>query len=375
MKKVITITILLTLLLIPVVGQSLPDLSAKQIYDQAIHSVMWIHTGTGLGSAVLIDEQRRLAVTNQHVTAGEDVVGVVFPYRHNGRRQKDRDFYLGRNFQHLSDRGYITEARVVAENVRHDLAILLLNKLPPTAAEIQSDFRRNVEESMRRGDTVHILGNPGDRLWNWTQGTFLRLWQRCLIGGGALVGCLEMEADTSPGNSGGPVLNGQGVLIGILTAGTDETVSLAATTRNIKALLDTLRPRHVFKIRNPTGVPVPYEIKWSNNNDWQGYFLKTGFVRTHWRNRWSLPTGYPKIRFDHIAGDQRVTYLYYSLETSGHFGENTEDAPTYRFGFNRWGDRLDLFRDARAAPTLSKAVTSVSPQKKIATQWGRIKID
>lgn len=226
---------------------------------------------------------------------------------------------------------------------------------------------------MQEGDKVHILGNPGNRLWNWTQGTFQMQHRVCFKEDGPLVGCLEMEADTEGGNSGGPVLNGQGVLIGILTAATDETLSLAATSRNIKLLLETLRPRHVFKIRNPTGVSVPYQIKWSNNNDWRPYFLKTGFIRTHGLPGWSLPTDYPIIRFDHIAGDQRVTYRYYTLETSVHFGENTEDAPMYVFSKNRWRDRLDLFRDARAAPTLSKAVTSVSPSKKIATQWGRIK--
>lgn len=372
MKKAITITLLLTFLLIPVASQSLPDLPSQEIYDQAIHSVIWIHTGTGLGSAVLIDKQRRIAVTNAHVTAGEESVGVVFPYRHNGQIRKDRGFYLGQNFPHLYSMGYITEARVIVENVQNDLAIIHLNKLPPTAHAIQHDFRRNVEESLRHGDKVHIFGNPGDRLWNWTQGTFQRQQRVCFIGDDPLVGCLEMEADTHGGNSGGPVLNGQGVLIGILTAGTDETLSLAATTRNIKVLLDTLRPRHVFKIRNLTGVTVLYEIKWSNNNDWQRYSLKTGFVLTHSWNRQILPEGSPKIRFDHIAGDQRVTYRYYTLESSVHFGDNTE-VPTYRFGFNRWGNRLDLFRDARAAPSLSKAVTSVSPQKKIATQWGRIK--
>lgn len=98
MKKSITITILLTILLIPVAGQSLPDLPAQQIYNQTIHSVIWIHTGTGHGSAVLIDKQRRLAVTNAHVTAGEEIVGVVFPYRHLEKYRRTEISILGRIF-------------------------------------------------------------------------------------------------------------------------------------------------------------------------------------------------------------------------------------------------------------------------------------
>ena len=35
---------------------------------------------------------------------------------------------------------------------------------------------------------------------------------------------------------------------------------------------------------------------------------------------------------------------------------NTDGAPTYIFRYNRQGDRLDLFRDANAAPVLSQVV-------------------
>jgi len=66
-----------------------------------------------------------------------------------------------------------------------------------------------------------------------------------------------------------------------------------------------------------------------------------------------VSAGYPNIRFDHIAGDQRVTYRVYELES---VAENANVSPTYYFQFNQHGDRLDLFWDVRAAPPLSKAV-------------------
>ena len=76
------------------------------------------------------------------------------------------------------------------------------------------------------------------------------------------------------------MLNGRGMLIGILTAGTDETVTIAAPARNIKALLDRVPanlapipaptyPKRVFRIKNNTGVTIPYQIRWSTSNDWQ----------------------------------------------------------------------------------------------------------
>ena len=342
----------------------LPDLPARQIYNQAINSVIWIHTGDATGSGVLIDKERRLVVTNQHVTDGVEDIGVVFPYRQNREVMRDRDFYLQNNFEYLYNKGYITEGRVIAQNVRNDLAIIQLNRLPPTASEIKHDFSRNVEDSMRRSDRVHILGNPGERLWNWTNGDFVESEDRnCLPSGGA---CLVLESDIHGGNSGGPVLNGQGILVGIITATDNETAGYAAPARNVKALLNTVPanlvtlppqrtyPKRVFKIRNNTGGTVHYGIKWSSSSDWQPNSRETGFIITHWSNGQNVLSGYPKIRFDHIAGDQEVTYRYYTLETA-QFRENNDNAPTYRFQYNRSGDRLDLFRDAPAAPSLSKA--------------------
>ena len=334
------------------VDQGVADLPAQKIYNQAINSVVFILTDEGSGSGVLIDKERRLVVTNQHVTGDAAEVGVVFPYTdQNGTLRKDLDFYLN-NVEWLINNNYATQGRILAQNVKNDLAIVELDWLPPTAQEIQHDFSQNVEDSMEKGDKVHILGNPESRLWNWTQGTFLSHRQVCFIGDGELVGCLEMEGDTHGGNSGGPVLNGQGVLIGILTAGTDETVSLAATTRNVKVLLNTLR--YTFKILNHTGVTVMYQIKWSNDRSWKNDSLQTGSISTHWLKAENVSQGYPKIRFDYIAGDQQVTYRTYRLDTSLSSGDNTAEAPTYFFGFNQRGDRLDLYHDTAAAPLLSK---------------------
>ena len=208
---------------------NLPDLPAQRIYDQAINSVLWIHTGSSTGSGVLIDIEQKLAVTNAHVTEGAEFVGVIFPYRdQDGTLIKDEAFYLGENLPALADIGYVNRARVLEEWVEMDLAIIQLESLPRTAREIARGFRGGVESRMRQGDKVHILGNPGNRLWNWTQGSFVRdsgKW-------------LELEGDVHGGNSGGPVLNGQGRLIGIATRSTDETAVLAVPARFIGVLLD-----------------------------------------------------------------------------------------------------------------------------------------
>jgi len=346
-------------------GRNLPDLSARQIYDQAMASVVWITTvqgnSVGKGSGVLIDKKRRLIVTNEHVIRNAESIDVFFPWRdRNLKLNKDENFYF-KNREWLENQGYVSRGRVIVQHVSNDLAIIQLAQLPPTASEIKHDFSRNVEDSMEENDKVYILGNPGERLWNWTEGTFKVPRQRCLPSGGA---CLEMTGDAEGGNSGGPILNRQGMFIGILTAGTDETMVVAAPARNVKALLNSLPPnlallppprtypKRTFEIRNQTGVTVRYQIRWSNKENWKPYSLETGFVMTHRSNGQHVSSDYPQIRFDHIAGDQVATYRSYRLETV-QLRQNNDNAPTYRFQYNRRGDRLDLYRDGFAAPTLS----------------------
>ena len=344
----------------PTTPQNLPELSAEQIYDQTIHSVVWIHAGDFTGSGVLIDSRRKLVVTNQHVIENTLWVDVFFPYKQNGLVKKKTDFYE-RNKAFLERNRYLTKGKVIAQNARTDLAIVQLVEIPATARKVQHDFSRNVEDRMRQGDKVHIFGNPGERLWNWTQGTFRQAWRVCDFDDGtSLVGCLEIEGDAHPGNSGGPILNGQGTLIGVLVGGTEETVSLGVPTRNIKALLNGVAanlapisaptyPKRVFRIRNNTGVLVPYEIRWSNNDSWKQFSLRTGFIRTHTSSGQNIPSGYPKIRFDYIADDNGVTYRQYTLETALFRENNNDNAPTRRFQYNWSGDRLDLVRDTGAA--------------------------
>ena len=334
-------------------GKNLPELSAPQIYNRAMNSVLWIITPDAAGSGVLIDKERQLAVTNAHVTDNAESVTVFFPRRdRDGKVIKNQDYYVN-NIGWLESLGYVTQGRVIAENVRSDLAIIQLDRLPTTASEIAHDFGLQIEASMKRGDKVHILGNPGNRLWNWTQGSFVRDWGSWL----------EMEGDVEGGNSGGPVLNTQGLLIGILSIGTDETGAGAVPARDVKALLDNVRPRHTFEIKNHAGFTVPYQIKWSANDAWQQYSLQSNLRRFHWWSGDNVPWGYPKIRFDRIPGDGQFTPLVYQLSTLlRYFAHNhrdnltSSDAETYVFEFDFWQNKLDLFNDAGLAPILSKTI-------------------
>ena len=103
---------------------------------------------------------------------------------------------------------------------------------------------------MGKGDKVHIFGHPGTPVVELDTGNLLKNHRNTCslkypVKDRELAKCLILEADGHAGNSGGPVLNDQGILIGIITGGTDETRSIALTTEKIKALLDTAKTKYM----------------------------------------------------------------------------------------------------------------------------------
>ena len=203
-----------------------PKLSANQVYNNAIRSVMWtVNPGIGEGSGVLFDKRFRLAITNAHVTGRHNTIDVYFPEPdENGELIKDRNFYLTSKSV-LKRLGYYTKGQVVARNEKTDLAIIRLDGLPETAREIDWDF---TTPTTNAGDLVYILGNPGGQdLWRWTLGEYLKDHGDFL----------HIQSDVFGGNSGGPVLNKQGILIGIVARSDKHMNALVIPVRDINRLL------------------------------------------------------------------------------------------------------------------------------------------
>ena len=325
-------------------------LSEDQIYAKAIRSVMWIITPDGgEASGVLIDKKRKLAVTNEHVTKNNTSVIVVFPVRDgNGKLISDRSFYVNENhIGVLSKLGYATEGRVVAEDPKRDLAIVQLVGIPETAREIDHDFTYHEYRNMKERDPVDILGNPGGRdLWRWTAGRFQ----------GVHGELLHINAGTYGGNSGGPVLSDQGILIGILKSSDRLIRTQAVPAEYIDALLKTLKPRQVFSISNNTKFIVSYQIQWAEGEPWHPMEVAPDQWYTHWNpeSLTEISEGYPKIRFGYVIGGGKGPPKYYNLQTYTRiFGKDVkqrisrEDARKYHFGMSSEINELDLYNSEK----------------------------
>ncbi|MDE0085843.1 MAG: serine protease [Candidatus Poribacteria bacterium] len=338
-------------------------LSVDEIYDKTIQSLVWIvsavnqDNSVSQGSGVLIDRELRLAVTNHHVVKDNDEVAVFFPVRdRHGVLIDERSFYINEsNLGALTRIGYAVAGRVIAKDHKTDLAIIQLEGLPVTAIEIHHAYESPIRNYLNKNPNVQIFGNPGGlKLWKWAAGFFQNVDQ----------GMIKINAGTYKGNSGGPVVNDQGMLIGLATLSNERHTTWAVPAIKIKALLDTLKPIRVFSLSNDTPFTIHYEIAWFPGN-WRQVSLGSDYNATHWYpdlkepDRYSnilsvpdasnsIPEGYPKVRFDHIANDEKITYKIKPIQTYiralgyGVEPDEKKDAREYHFGYNFLTEKLDL---------------------------------
>ena len=140
---------------------------------------------TGLGSGFIISSDGYV-VTNNHVISGADQITVIF---NNGIDE--------------------VPAELVGTDPKTDIAVL---KIDPSQVEIQNVSWGNSEIS-RVGDIVLAIGNPLGLGGTVTSGIISSINRD--IGGGPYVDFIQTDAPINRGNSGGPLFNLDGEVIGI----------------------------------------------------------------------------------------------------------------------------------------------------------------
>src|SRR5262249_39368720 len=100
-------------------------------------------------------------------------------------------------------------------DAKRDLAIIQAQSLPASAPALKLAAASPVP-----GDVVHSLGNPGvsDALWVYTSGTVRQIYvKKMLYANNQFIEArvIDTSSPINPGDSGGPVVNGQGELVGV----------------------------------------------------------------------------------------------------------------------------------------------------------------
>lgn len=147
---------------------------------------------TGLGSGFIISDDG-IIVTNNHVIEGADEITVI-----------------------LSDETEYT-AELLGRDPKADIAVL---KIDPEDSKLIAVEWGNSDD-MRVGDWTIAIGNPLGLGGTVTAGILSAISRD--IGGGPYVKFLQTDASINRGNSGGPLFNLDGKVIGINTAIVSQT--------------------------------------------------------------------------------------------------------------------------------------------------------
>jgi hypothetical protein len=244
----------------------------QQVYATRRPSVAQIETSTGLGAGFVFHTDRHLATAFHVIDLGRPVTALLS----DGRR---------------------LPAQVVAVDPRHDLAILELpvgTGLPvlvPAAGE------------PRVGDAVMAVGHPYARrrfeprlqgllAWSATQG-IISARTRWL---------LQTDAAVNPGNSGGPLFDCQGHLLGVVSAKLrGEGIGFVVPAAQLTALATQigLQPRYRGKVSFELEAALGFGLR--PGSTFIGPVIGTHMVL---RDRWTFGVR-GDFLFGIVSGDDR----------------------------------------------------------------------
>lgn len=182
------------------------------------------------GSGVIISSDGHI-ITNHHVIEGADNVSVLLP---------DKGRY---------------DAEVVGEDTLTDLALLKIDETGLTAMDLGNS------EDLRVGETVAAIGNPlGYFQQTVTAGIISAVERQVRFPGSDFAySFIQTDALVNPGNSGGPLVNLEGEIVGINTAKISlmgvEGIGLSIPSNTVKRVADDLL-EHGRVIRPHLGVVI-----------------------------------------------------------------------------------------------------------------------
>lgn len=174
-------------------------LSAVTIYNQTKSSVVLITTDGGQGSGFIYDSQGHI-VTNNHVVEGAATITVTF-----------------------FDGSTETAQVIGTPDVYSDLALLKVDNLPAQSGP----FHIRNSTQLLVGEPVYTIGNPFGLTSSMTSGIVSQLGRLLKLsdfgvpppeGDFSIADVVQFDAAVNPGNSGGPLLDSYGSVIGVTFA-------------------------------------------------------------------------------------------------------------------------------------------------------------
>lgn len=173
------------------------DRGIAPLASRVLKSVFTVETDWGLGSGFIAwrDANGSYLLTANHVVEGQ-ITGAVT----------------------VSRKGGSWSGELQAVDPEHDLAVIRISAKPAGAVPLWQTPRT---QPPRAGDQLLLLGSPYGLYGTVTTGIVSRVTARAI----------QTDAAANPGNSGGPALDKEGRVVGVLVAGGGENINFAVPIR------------------------------------------------------------------------------------------------------------------------------------------------
>ncbi len=178
------------------------------VIEEAIRSVVTIRTDISQGSGFIIADGGYI-VTNAHVMEGATAASIIT--------------YDG------EDHGVI----VVGRNDRMDMALLNINTTYYNSLHLADSNDAEV------GEKVIAIGNPLGLQFSVSEGIISAIHRE---GSNGIKAYIQTDAALNPGNSGGPLINKEGEVVGInnFKVGDSENIGFALESNYIKNIVNDI---------------------------------------------------------------------------------------------------------------------------------------
>lgn len=216
-----------------------PPFDAAAVYDRVVDGYVYIVRETkGMpveGSGTLIDKENRLVLTTYRVVGESDVVSVQFPFHNlDGNIETDRqDYARAAAAKYLSPRG-----RVIRRDKTRHLALVQLDRLERHARAIE------LADTNSQKAVLHIGAHMGG-LFSMTMRKVLPVDASAVADAATAMTVPDrfppIAMSGTPADSGGPLLDRDGKLVGlstgVATGPADRTNTLAIGVAEVRAFL------------------------------------------------------------------------------------------------------------------------------------------
>ena len=221
--------------------------TAQNIYKNNVEAVVWIgnkkENGNGTGSII---NNKGEIITNWHVVGNAKKL-YIWLLPDDPKKMDERLLMYEPSFT----------GTVINRNKRKDLALVKVEGLPKNIKIIRFGKTSDIPV----GSTVYSIGHPSGEAWTFSSGMVTQIrpnYKWDYENSSHKANVIQHEVPTNPGNSGGPLLDENGLMVGVnsFVRVNTQLINFSVAIEEVEAFLKEEikedKPEYIKKKKKPT---------------------------------------------------------------------------------------------------------------------------